>query len=138
MYCFLNMIYEFKLSMFFLTMKLLLKWHVFSQCFIIFARYICFNLLCFTTGIRLVLAILFQSTTDHDVTNLLGRDLLLHSTMPTKERRKREAYIPPLTYMSIRTWKHDRTSASCPIALVHVQCRSLPRSHFIFYNTRFH
>lgn len=76
-----------------------------SQCLIIIARYICFNLLCFTTAIRLVLAFLFQSTNDHDATNLLRRDLLLHSTMSTEERRKPEANIQSLTRISIRTMR---------------------------------
>lgn len=92
MYRFFNMIVEFKLSMFFRQWDCCWTWHVVSQCFIIFARYICFNLLCFTTGIRLVLAFLFQSTTDYDATNLLGRDLLLHSAMSTEQRRKLEAW----------------------------------------------
>lgn len=47
--------------------------------------------------------ILVQSTTDHDATNLLRRDLLLHATMSTEERRKKEAHIHPLIRISIRT-----------------------------------
>lgn len=89
----------------FSTMRLLLNVSCNLQCFIIIARYIGFNLLSFTSGIRLVLAFLFQSTTDHDATNLLRRDLLLHSTMSTEKRRKQEANIHPLTRISIRTMR---------------------------------
>lgn len=84
------------LCMCFSTMRLLFTVsYVISQCFTIIARYIGCNLICFATGIHLVLATLFLSTIDYDPTYLIVQHLLLHSTMSTEERRKQAAYTPP-------------------------------------------
>lgn len=120
------------LCMCFSTMRLLLNVSCGFAMFDYYCTIYLLNLLCFTTAIRLVLAFLFQSTTDHDATNLLRRDLLLHSTMSTEERRKPEANIQSLTRISIRTMRILSNRIGAP-SLDHFRVPMV-----FFYNTRFH